>query len=230
MKKTIYLSSFLLKIIQRCKFMSKPRIYLLRKFFLGLKVAFIMDGNRRYGKLMGISDLDAKTAGRNKLLELIYHSYRLGIKEITVYALSVDNLKRDPIEIENLRSLMDEDVNFGEKDEVGCNFRPKILFHGSDIDTDTKKKIEKIENQSGHDMLVNVMYSYSGTMEYEQGLCFVNRPDIIIRTSAVHRLSDFLIIHAANGAKIKFVDPLWPMYSIEMYEQNLLEHVLEDRL
>ncbi|KAG0437590.1 Dehydrodolichyl diphosphate synthase [Dictyocoela muelleri] len=183
-----------------------------------------MDGNRRYGKQKGITDLEAKIAGLNTLLEIITHSHRLGIKEITVYALSIDNLRRDPVEIQNILKLLDNQFNFS------CGIKPKFIFYGFDINPEIKNKIEKIESESGNDIIVNVMFQYSGSREYKMGLCFVSKPDIIIRTSGVNRLSDFLLIHAANGSKIMFVDQLWPMYTTDVYEQNLLTHVLEDFL
>ena len=70
-------------------------------------VGFILDGNRRWMKnknLLGI----AHKAGADKVEDLIDWSYDLGIKTITLYVLSTENLVRECDYLEQLYDLMVE--------------------------------------------------------------------------------------------------------------------------
>ena len=70
-------------------------------------VGFILDGNRRWMKnknLLGI----AHKIGADKVEDLIDWSYELGIKTITLYVLSTENLVRECDYLEQLYDLMVE--------------------------------------------------------------------------------------------------------------------------
>ena len=63
-------------------------------------VAVIMDGNRRWATAEGLDDPGAgHRAGAEKALELIDWCAGLGIREITLWALSIENLERPEQEV-----------------------------------------------------------------------------------------------------------------------------------
>ena len=63
-------------------------------------VAVIMDGNRRWAVRERLVDVGAgHRAGAEKALELIDWCAELGIGEVTLWALSMENLDRDPAEV-----------------------------------------------------------------------------------------------------------------------------------
>ncbi len=49
-------------------------------------VAFIMDGNRRYAKRLGLEKIQGHAQGFDKLAETLQWCHDLGIQEVTVYA------------------------------------------------------------------------------------------------------------------------------------------------
>ena len=49
-------------------------------------VAFIMDGNRRYAKRLGLDKIQGHAQGFEKLAQTLQWCYDLGIIEVTVYA------------------------------------------------------------------------------------------------------------------------------------------------
>ena len=59
-------------------------------------VAVIMDGNRRFAKEFGLTTTEGHIKGKDKLEELLDWCMELGIKVLTVYAFSTENLNRDP--------------------------------------------------------------------------------------------------------------------------------------
>lgn len=68
-------------------------------------VAIIMDGNRRYAVSQNQEKHKGHATGLQKLSEALVWCKALGIFELTVFALSKDNLKRSPIEVETLMNL-----------------------------------------------------------------------------------------------------------------------------
>ena len=68
-------------------------------------VAIIMDGNRRFATGQKMQKHEGHRVGLHKLEEALVWCKALGIKELTVFALSKDNLKRAPIEVETLMNL-----------------------------------------------------------------------------------------------------------------------------
>ena len=67
-------------------------------------VAVIMDGNRRFAKEFGLTTAEGHIKGKDKLEEVLDWCMDLGIKILTVYAFSTENIHRD---VEEVESLMD---------------------------------------------------------------------------------------------------------------------------
>jgi tritrans,polycis-undecaprenyl-diphosphate synthase [geranylgeranyl-diphosphate specific] len=71
-------------------------------------LAIIMDGNRRFAGEHGIGVTDGHAAGRDTLEKLLDWCLEVGIRVLTVYALSVENFSRPSEEIEGLMDLFDQ--------------------------------------------------------------------------------------------------------------------------
>jgi len=72
-------------------------------------VAFILDGNRRYARKMGWTEIfKGHEAGFEKLAKTLEWCRDLGIKEVTVYAFSIENFKRSDSEVSGLMHLAAE--------------------------------------------------------------------------------------------------------------------------
>ena len=68
-------------------------------------VAVIMDGNRRYAAEMGMLVSDGHEKGKQKLEEMLEWCIELGIRVLTVYAFSTENVGRQKDEIEILMGM-----------------------------------------------------------------------------------------------------------------------------
>ena len=64
-----------------------------------------MDGNRRFARAAGIEKIEGHAAGFARLSETLQWCDELGIKEVTVYAFSIENFKRPQSEVEGLLDL-----------------------------------------------------------------------------------------------------------------------------
>ncbi|XP_066494687.1 dehydrodolichyl diphosphate synthase complex subunit DHDDS-like isoform X2 [Tiliqua scincoides] len=68
-------------------------------------IAFIMDGNRRFAEKLKMKTLEGHSHGFAKLTELTGWCLKLGIREVTVYAFSIENFKRSKEEVDGLMEL-----------------------------------------------------------------------------------------------------------------------------
>ncbi|XP_026558335.1 dehydrodolichyl diphosphate synthase complex subunit DHDDS [Pseudonaja textilis] len=68
-------------------------------------IAFIMDGNRRYAQKHKVKKLEGHSHGFAKLTQTLQWCLSLGIREVTVYAFSIENFKRTQEEVEGLMQL-----------------------------------------------------------------------------------------------------------------------------
>lgn len=70
-------------------------------------VAVIMDGNRRHARSLGLSPAEGHILGSDALENLLEWCRRIGVKVLTVYALSTENLGRDAAEVSLLMDLFE---------------------------------------------------------------------------------------------------------------------------
>ncbi|KAM6235347.1 dehydrodolichyl diphosphate synthase complex subunit DHDDS isoform 2-T4 [Spheniscus humboldti] len=68
-------------------------------------VAFIMDGNRRYAQKCHVERQQGHSQGFDKLAQTLRWCLNLGIREVTVYAFSIENFKRSKEEVDGLMDL-----------------------------------------------------------------------------------------------------------------------------
>jgi tritrans,polycis-undecaprenyl-diphosphate synthase [geranylgeranyl-diphosphate specific] len=80
-------------------------------------LAIIMDGNRRFAAREGIGVKDGHARGRDTLEELLDWCLEIGIRILTVYALSTENLARPKEELEGLMDLFDRSLRDIATDE-----------------------------------------------------------------------------------------------------------------
>ncbi len=201
-------------------------------------VAFIPDGNRRFARKLGISYSEAYKRGFEKAREVVV-DWRdvfddLGTREITLWALSTENLKRSRVELRIIfsyikKALSDALAN-GEIDDykVGLRFVGDL----SPLPEDVRAVVRRVEDESRKykDLVVNVAIGYGGRHELlnafkklaSSGLEFTEEnlrkflyipsyPDLIIRTSGTIRTSGFMPWQAAYS-EWYFSDKLWPEF------------------
>ena len=69
-------------------------------------IAIIMDGNRRYSKLMGnMLAIEGHKRGVSTLEKVLDWSIEMGIEIVTAYAFSTENFNRPPEEVKDLMKL-----------------------------------------------------------------------------------------------------------------------------
>ena len=98
----------LLKIFGVYKLYEKWLEENIKKGEIPTHIAVIMDGNRRWAMKRGLYPWLGHRFGAEKVDELIEWCINLGIKVITIYALSTENLKRSKRELDEILRLLKE--------------------------------------------------------------------------------------------------------------------------
>jgi tritrans,polycis-undecaprenyl-diphosphate synthase [geranylgeranyl-diphosphate specific] len=94
-------------------------------------VAIIMDGNRRFAESFGLGPSDGHEMGMDKLEELLDWCVDVGVKVLTVYAFSTENLNRDPEEVDELMGLFAQNFRRAGDDERVHKHRIRIRAIGN---------------------------------------------------------------------------------------------------
>lgn len=187
-------------------------------------IGVIMDGNRRYIKhLLGdkCDTLKGHKLGGDKLLNILDTLDFTSIKELSMYLLSEDNLKRSNMAaFHNLfATYVPRIVEIAKRRELQVRFiKTYDGEHGLESLFDAAERDTRMESPCA---VVNMCYTYSSKHEIDNacasgvgnirdGLLIKNDVDIIIRTGGECRMSDFLLVQSAY-ANIFAIDKLFPM-------------------
>lgn len=210
-------------------------------------IAIIMDGNRRWARKHGLTDNEGHSAGSDNLQEIVEYCRDIGIKNLTVYALSTENWrKRTPEEVKGIFKLL---VNLVKNKAVqyrksGIKFF--VLGNFQAFPYKVKEAIKKIIKMTVIDEKIqfNVALNYGSRDEIVTAIRQIVRdkvpankidedlvssylytknqpdPDLIIRPGGEFRLSNFLLWQTSY-AELYFTDILWPDFGPKELEKVL---------
>ncbi len=132
-------------------------------------VGIIMDGNRRFAEALGIGTADGHLHGKEKLEEVLDWCLQLGIKVLTVYAFSTENIKRSPDELKALMDLFAENFRkAGDDQRVHKNkIRIKAIGQVEQLPPQVQEAIRYAEDRtkSYDQYFFNVAVAYGGREE-----------------------------------------------------------------
>ena len=132
-------------------------------------VAIIMDGNRRYAKRIGISTEEGYLYGAGITERVIDWCFELGIKQLTIYAFSIENFCRVDEEREDLFALMRTEFEKISRDERvhKDGVRVKAIGNVNLLPETVREAIRKAEDATAHydKFKLFIAVAYSGKME-----------------------------------------------------------------
>ena len=195
-------------------------------------VAFIMDGNGRWGKKKRRGRNFGHLKGVETVKKIVKSSIKLNIPVVTFYVFSSENWKRPKQEIHFLfkliKSYFSEEIKNITNQGIRINIMGNINKLPSDIKLTLKKTIEITKKNKK--IVVNLAINYGSKNEIinaikknkkkmniknlEKNLYTKNmpNPDILIRTGGHQRLSNFMLWQLAY-AELFFLDKLWPDFN-----------------
>jgi short-chain Z-isoprenyl diphosphate synthase len=146
-------------------------------------VAVILDGNRRWASLVGLHEPGAgHREGAEKLDELLHWCAELGIGELTVWALSGENLSRAGDELGALLGILDEKLSeLSERDHV----RIRVFGRLDGLPPALAGTVRRVEDETraNDGLCLNVALGYSGRDE------LIDATRALIRSLAAEGLS-----------------------------------------
>ena len=137
-------------------------------------IAIILDGNRRFAKRLMLEPWRGHELGIDKVTKLLDYAKDLGIKEMTFYALSVENIKKRPKgELSFLYKLFREFFRDIDNKELEKN-KVRIRFIGQLdlLPEDLREQCLKLEEDTkdNKEYTVNFAVAYGGRQELVQAV------------------------------------------------------------
>lgn len=213
-------------------------------------IAIILDGNGRWAKKRHMPRNMGHAQGSKAVERVCEDAYKMGVKYLTVYAFSTENWSRPQDEVDALmnllRSYMKDCIRISKKN----NMRVRIIGDKSKLATDIQDSIRALEeaskdntglqfqvaiNYGGRDEIVRAVKKIAGRIasgelavdEITDHLVAENLdtagipdPDLLIRTSAEQRISNFLLWQLSYS-EFYFPEVLWPDFTKEDLEKAI---------
>jgi undecaprenyl diphosphate synthase len=199
-------------------------------------VAAVMDGNGRWAQQRGLKRTDGHAAGEEALFDVVEGALELGIEWLTVYAFSTENWKRP---VDEVRFLMgfNEGILVRHRDQLN-EWGVRIRFAGRRDWRVPRRVLKRMEESTAlttgnRRMTFTIAFNYGGRAEIVDAVRALVAegadpsqvtekairahlydpempdPDLVIRTSGEHRISNFLLWELAYS-ELLFTDVLWP--------------------
>ncbi len=167
----------------------------IKKLPIPRHLGIITDGNRRYATEKGLPMNDGHVKGKDKLEEVLQWCMDIGIKVVTVYGFSTENLKRSKEEIEFLFRLIDRSLNELMKDQRVKKNGIKVRVIGQkehlpDYLKETIRNTERLTSKYDNFRL-NLAIGYGGREEILDGIKRI-ASDVVSRKIEVNDINEEL--------------------------------------
>lgn len=201
-------------------------------------IAIIMDGNRRFAKKTNVKRVEGHERGFDKLAETLQWCLELGIKEVTVYAFSIENFKRSQEEVDALINLSREKYKrlLEEKDRLmkeGVCIR--VIGNLKLLPEDIRKMIAEamLMTKDNKKAILNVAFAYTSRDEIinaiKEILVGAQQNDIQIEDINEDLISKCLYTKSnpdmliRTSGEVRFSDfLLWQIKDANVYFTNVL--------
>jgi undecaprenyl diphosphate synthase len=221
-------------------------------------IAIIMDGNGRWAKNQGKFRALGHENGVLSLKEIMESCVEIGIKYLTVYAFSTENWSRPQEEVNFLMELLISTINQETATLTKNNIKLNAIGNISSLPQkcidDLDSAMQKTVNNTSCTLTLALSYSAkweiaeaarklasqvkAGTLRVEDineeafsaQLTTVNIPDpeLMIRTSGEHRVSNFLLWQMAY-TELYFTETLWPDFRSESLYEAIVDYQKRER-
>lgn len=221
-------------------------------------IAIIMDGNGRWAKEHGQPRVFGHSKGVVSVRDVVEGAGEIGLKHLTLYAFSTENWKRPKYEVSALMQLLvntiSKETDSLNKNNVRLSAIGDLKSLPESCYKELEKAIEKTSTNTGLNLILAL--SYSSKWEITQAIKQIANdvlnnklnvdeinedninnylttknipePELLIRTSGEHRISNFLLWQIAY-AELYFSDKLWPDYRKEDLFEAIINYQKRER-
>ena len=195
-------------------------------------VAFIMDGNGRWGEKNGQGRNFGHFKGVETVKKIVKGSIKSKIKIVSFYVFSSENWKRPQAEINFLFKLINNYFSKEIESIIKQGIKINILGEVDKLPSNVKSILKKtiLLTKKNEKIIVNLAINYGSKNEilnavkknkkkiniknFEKNLYTkgIPDPDILIRTGGHQRLSNFMLWQLAY-TELFFLKKLWPDFN-----------------
>lgn len=202
-----------------------------------------MDGNQRWASINKKNKFEGYLAGLNNLKFIIDKCIEKKIKNLTVYALSSENIKRASSKI-IFNLIRDKHKEFLKELLKNNIININIIGEKTNISKDILNIFKSLIKKKNPTINLNIVFNYGSLDEivYIVNNFIINKnkkinknsvrssmylgnipdPDILIRTGGYQRLSNFILLNLSY-TELFFTNTLWPDFSHNELESILLK-------
>ncbi|HKY62713.1 MAG TPA: isoprenyl transferase [bacterium] len=221
-------------------------------------IAIIMDGNGRWARQRHLPRIEGHRRGSQVVEEIVETCRETGIQYLTLYAFSQENWNRPSDEVLGLMELLKYFLQEKRSKLLKNGVRLRVVGQIERLPEPVLRELTKtIEKTKGCEAMTLILaLSYSSRSEltevvnqlirqalaegnaskvigeedlarqlYTEGL---PDPDLLIRTSGEHRISNFLLWQMAY-TELYFTDTLWPDFNRSELQKAISEYQRRER-
>jgi undecaprenyl diphosphate synthase len=223
-----------------------------------LHVAIIMDGNGRWAKQRSLPRLEGHRRGVETVRTVVDAARELGIRYITLYAFSVENWKRPADEVSGLMGLLDYFLKRELDNLIKNRVRLLTVGRTQDLPANVQRELQRVIaatkdftewtlvlalNYGSRTEIADAARAYalavrdgrenpaeSSWEKFSRYLytAAIPEPDLLIRTSGEHRVSNFMLMQCAYSEMV-FTPVLWPDFGKADLQAALEEYGRRER-
>ncbi|TPW36107.1 di-trans,poly-cis-decaprenylcistransferase [Oecophyllibacter saccharovorans] len=201
-----------------------------------------MDGNGRWARARGLPIAQGHHEGGEAVQRCVRAAIDAQVPYLTLYAFSSENWRRSEEEIGNLTSLLQFYLRHKLEELHSLGVRLHIIGEPERFGSTLCQELQMAEARTSANtkLTLSLALSYGGRAEIARAARALARkaadgllppdsiteehlasalqtsgipdPDVVVRTSGEHRLSNFLLWQSAY-AELVFLDVLWPDFS-----------------
>jgi undecaprenyl diphosphate synthase len=221
-------------------------------------VAIIMDGNGRWAKQRGLPRIEGHRRGVTSVRAAIEEGCRLGLGQLTLYCLSVENWKRPQAELDFLMTLLQEYLIVERSEIMEQNIRFTTIGRRHGLTPEVIREIDENIRLSANNtgMTLCLAINYSGRADLADAVKSIGQqvkagkldpdnidettigdnlstagmpePDLLIRTAGEMRVSNFLLWEISY-AEIWVTSKCWPDFDEATLREALRDFTKRER-
>lgn len=221
-------------------------------------IAIIMDGNGRWARSRGLPREEGHRKGVDNVKRIVEAAKEFDIRYLTLYAFSVENWKRPKPEVNALMGLLENFLNSQSKSLIEKEICFRVVGRLHDMPKQIARQLEQtIEetskfknwtltlalNYGSRTEIIDAVKAYAkqailnnedpDKLDWEQFRPYLYTdslpdPDLVIRTSGEHRLSNFLLLQSAY-AEYYFANEFWPDFGPEAFRKAIETYQSRER-
>lgn len=221
-------------------------------------VAIIMDGNGRWAKQRHLPRIEGHRRGAESVKRVLKAAQDNLVKNITLYAFSVENWNRPKEEVEALMNLLERFLGDQLPTLIKRKIRLRVIGRYQELPERIQSALRKAEKATKDfdEYTLGLALNYGARTEVVDAIkaiatdslsgkldlnaldydclsrylytCDMPDPDLVIRTSGESRLSNFLLLQSAY-AEIYISKVLWPDFDEAEFKTALSEYASRER-